>query len=175
MNEAHKQVVASRQGAMSEDAEATDQAGPSKSRPLSARDAQAVLVQQLFSDVDQLLARLERVAPAVEAAADRLERALQAAPAGFQASADTAKASVGAWIVKTANDTTAHVLQAHRAAIAEAVATELGRGLLAAQAPLRDAATRTSGKQVSGWTAGALGAACAVIAMLALQFVVGLP
>jgi hypothetical protein len=143
-------------------------------RPLSARDAKAVLMEQLLGDVDQLLARVERVAPELDAAASRLERATQASLASFQTGAEAAKTSVGEWIVRTTNDATAKAIAEHRAAIAEAVAAELGRGLLAAQdraqanarmntaaAPVRSA--------VNPWLAVGLVAAGAVVALLVRQ------
>ncbi len=143
-------------------------------RALSARDAKAALMEQLLGDVDGLLARVERVAPELDAAASRLERATQASLASFQSGAEAAKTSVGEWIVKTTNDATAKAIAEHRAAIAEAVAAELGRGLLAArdqaQANAR-APTAPVRSTVSPWLAAGLVAVGAVAAMLVRQLV----
>jgi hypothetical protein len=145
-------------------------------RPLAARDAKAVLLEQLLGDVDQLLARVERVAPELDAAASRLERATQASLASFQTGAEAAKTSVGEWIVKTTNDATAKAIAEHRAAIAEAVAAELGRGLLVArdqaQASARSGAVAAPGRAtVNSWLAVGLVAAGAAAAMLVQQLV----
>lgn len=147
-----------------------------RGRPLAARDAQAVLLEQLLGDVDALVTRVERFVPELDAAVERFERAAQAGQAAFAANAEAAKVSVGEWITAKTNEATARALKEHLQAVDEAVAASLGRGVLAAAERARhQAAAAPVPAESSGrlWMAAAAGAGVMALAVMGFWLVLG--
>lgn len=151
---------------------------PNTHKPMTARDAQAALLEQLLGDVDHLLRRVETVAPTLEAAAIRFEQSVQVHQAAFEASAEAAKQSIGEWIARRTNEVTSQALAKHQREIDQAMATALGRALLAAQGqahqvPRAPAPPAPASRHMPPWFAATLGAAVALAAAAALWIALG--
>jgi hypothetical protein len=121
---------------------------------------QAAVLEQLLGDVDDLVGRVERLAPELHAAADRLDESTRTSQAAFEASTAAAKASVGEWITQRTNEATTRALQEHLQAIDAAVAASVGRATLS----LAQLQAKPSPRNDRLWLGAALGAAtCAAV------------
>jgi hypothetical protein len=121
----------------------------------SARTAREALLAELFSDVDEVLRRQEAVIAAADAAAARLEAAARSVAQASADAAEAARASVGEYITRRANESAAQAVQTSRMAIDEAAAAALGKVVMLgqAQAPSRPQVAASPAPQALAGTA----------------------
>lgn len=129
------------------------------------RTTREALLAELLRDVDQILERQERSAAATEAAAARLEAAARAVEAATAAAAEAARTSVGEYITRRVNESTAQALQTTRQAIDEAAAAALGKAMLVAQERSGQASGSPTARPTTSlaWWAFGAGVAAAAI------------
>jgi hypothetical protein len=119
----------------------------------SARTAREALLAELFADVDEVLRRQQAVIAAADAAAARLEAAARSVAQASADAAEAARASVGEYITRRANESAAQAVQASRMAIDEAAAAALGKVVMLGQAQSRPQVAASPAPQALAGTA----------------------